>query len=123
MPTPLAAACYNGAAPGARATTVDCNTVTGSFNSSILHAQDPTSMQAPNWEDDACIPPQLLNNTGAPPKCDANAFPRYVVEAADANDVATAVKFAAKTDVRLVVRATGHDYLGRYALHLDRVLW
>ena len=112
VPTPLAAACYGGAAPGATPPTADCGTVVAQWNASSFRAQDPTSMESPNWEQDACIPQQLLA-TGATPKCDATAFPRYVVAASDAKDVAAAVKFAALTGVRLVVRSTGHDYLGR----------
>ena len=104
-PAPLAAACYGG--PG-----VSCDTVLANWNTTSFRADDPTCMQAPNWELDACIPPTLLAS-GAKPGCDASPFPRYVVRASSADDVVAAVKFAASTGVRLVVRATGHDYLGR----------
>ncbi|PHH78367.1 hypothetical protein CDD80_6990 [Ophiocordyceps camponoti-rufipedis] len=45
--------------------------------------------------------------------CELASFVRYTVAARDAKDVAATVKFAKRHNVRLVIKNTGHDYLGR----------
>jgi hypothetical protein len=79
------------------------------FNSSF-HAADPVSVDWPNWQKDACLP-TVLTNTST--DCRTEPFPHYVVNATAREHVAAAVKFAAKYKVRLTVKGTGHDYLGR----------
>ncbi|KAI9706663.1 MAG: hypothetical protein M1836_003672 [Candelina mexicana] len=83
-----------------------CAYVTAQYSSSDFHARDPVSIDQPNWENDACLPVQGV-------KCDLNVFPRYVVNATQAEHVVKAVDFAREQRVRLVVKGTGHDYLGR----------
>jgi FAD/FMN-containing dehydrogenase len=48
-------------------------------------------------------------------QCSPAGYPRYVVQAVNANDVQQVVLFATETGVRLVVKGTGHDFLGRSA--------
>ena len=86
-----------------------CMHVVGNWFNSTFHADDPVSVNWPNWQHDGCMPP-VLNATA---QCDPRPFPSYVVDASKAEDVAAAVKFASKTGVRLVVKGTGHDFLGR----------
>ncbi|KAI9775942.1 MAG: hypothetical protein M1835_005659 [Candelina submexicana] len=83
-----------------------CAYVTAQYPSSDFHARDPVSIDQPNWENDACLPVQGV-------KCDLSVFPRYVVNATQAEHVVKAVYFAREQGVRLVVKGTGHDYLGR----------
>ncbi len=45
--------------------------------------------------------------------CLSGATSRYVVEVQDASDVVNTIKFAETHNIRLVIRNTGHDYLGR----------
>jgi FAD/FMN-containing dehydrogenase len=45
--------------------------------------------------------------------CELGNYVRYAVDASSPADVQAALAFATKTNVRLVVRNTGHDYLGR----------
>jgi FAD/FMN-containing dehydrogenase len=40
-------------------------------------------------------------------------YPVYVVNATTPEHVAMGVNFAAANNIRLIVKATGHDYLGR----------
>lgn len=46
-------------------------------------------------------------------------LPSYIVNATSAKQVATATKWAADRDIRIVVKGTGHDLNGRYVV-LDR---
>ncbi|KAH9911306.1 FAD-binding domain-containing protein [Epithele typhae] len=62
----------------------------------------------PNRTIDACY----LNTTLGVP-CGRGSVPVVGVDARGAADVQAAVKFAAKHNLKVVVKSTGHDYLGR----------
>lgn len=82
-----------------------CSYVASQYTISNFHSQDPVSVDQPNWEDDACLP--------SSPHCNLQQFPTYVVNATEAAHVQAAVNFAREQNVRLIVKGTGHDYLGR----------
>ena len=84
-----------------------CSYVASQYQLTDFHSKDPISVDLPNWEDDACLP--------SGPHCNLAKFPRYVVNATTAADVKAAILFAGKWNVRLIVKGTGHDYLGRSA--------
>ncbi|KAG8761948.1 hypothetical protein FRC12_009258 [Ceratobasidium sp. 428] len=65
-------------------------------------------MQGLAWESPGCDIESPRNVT-----CDQGFIPTYSVAAAGADDISKAVKFASKNNVKLVVKNTGHDYLGR----------
>ncbi|KAF9109612.1 hypothetical protein BGX27_007413 [Mortierella sp. AM989] len=70
----------------------------------------PGAVQQTNWEivgDKGCLG---FNQTTP---CHQGAVPLYTVNATSIEDVQNAVRFAAKNNIRLVVKNTGHDYLGR----------
>ncbi|KAG0006015.1 hypothetical protein BGZ80_008578 [Entomortierella chlamydospora] len=70
----------------------------------------PGAVQQTNWEvigNKGC----LGFNQTAP--CYQGAVPLYTVNATSIEDVQSAVRFAAKNNIRLVVKNTGHDYIGR----------
>jgi hypothetical protein len=50
--------------------------------------------------------------------CSLGNHPAYVVRARSAKDIQTAVRFANKFNLRLVVKNTGHDFLGRLVCQL-----
>lgn len=83
-----------------------CLEVAANYTKSNYHAGDPLSVQQPNWEHDACLP-----TTSRP--CNTSQYPVYVINATDALAVQTGVRFARQNRVRLNVKGTGHDYLGR----------
>ena len=83
-----------------------CASVASQYTSSDFHARDPVSVDEPNWENDACLP----DSTHA---CDVKQFPVYVVNATVSAQVQAAVNFGRLHNVRLIVKGTGHDYLGR----------
>ncbi len=47
----------------------------------------------------------------------------YAVEAANAEDVAAAVNFAREHQLRVVIKGTGHDYLGRSNAANSLLIW
>jgi FAD/FMN-containing dehydrogenase len=59
-----------------------------------------------NWNNDTCLPYPT-------DPCSGEGYPIYVVNATSAEDVKKGVDFARENNVRLIVKGTGHDYLGR----------
>ena len=86
---------------------VFCERVASLWNVSDFHAADPVSVDQVNWENDACLPSLDAH-------CDLQQFPRFVVNATEAMHVKRAIDFARERNVRLIVKGTGHDFLGRY---------
>ena len=60
---------------------------------------------ANNWNNDTRLP--LPTAT-----CSDEGYPVYVVNAASKEDVKAGVDSARERNVRLIVKETGHDYLG-----------
>ena len=87
-----------------------CSLVGASWFNSSFHADDPVSVDWPNWQNDACLPTAIYNEST---ECDTKPFPNYVVNASQPEHVAAAIRFAAQTNVRLSIKGTGHDFLGR----------
>ncbi|CCO36641.1 hypothetical protein BN14_10783 [Rhizoctonia solani AG-1 IB] len=65
-------------------------------------------MQNPIWDSPRCGIDTPRNAT-----CDQGFVPHYSVDAQSETHVSEAVKFADKHNLRLVVKNTGHDFLGR----------
>ena len=85
-----------------------CAYVASQWDFTDFHANDPVSVDWTNWENDACLP--VLGS-----HCNLQQFPAYVVDATEAIHVKLAVNFARRQNVRLIVKGTGHDFLGRWA--------
>lgn len=88
-----------------------CKAVDQVWSTAQFANGDPLTVHQPNWQHDACLPPSIYNGSDT---CDVAPFAKYVVNASDAQHVVEAVKFASKHNLRLSVKNTGHDYLGRY---------
>jgi hypothetical protein len=59
-----------------------------------------------NWNNDTCLPNATV--------CSGEGYPIYVINGICANDVKKGIDFARSKNIRLIVKGTGHDYLGRY---------
>jgi hypothetical protein len=105
-PPPPAAACHPDQATFNNST---CNYVTSAWQNSTFHSDNPISVDFENWNNDTCLP-----DPAAP--CSGAGYPVYVVNATNAEDVRAGIDFARKHNIRLIVKGSGHDYLGRYSL-------
>lgn len=70
---------------------------------------DPTSVAWPLFQGRTCLP-DGYNITDT---CTLGGTPSYVVNVSTTADVQLAVNFARNTNIRLVVKNTGHDFAGR----------
>lgn len=84
-----------------------CPSVIAGWKTSVWHTNNPVSSVQDNWNNDTCLPNPITSCSGA-------GYPIYVVNATCAEDVKWGIEFAGKNNIRLVVKGTGHDYLGRY---------
>ncbi|KAF9262895.1 FAD-binding domain-containing protein [Marasmius fiardii PR-910] len=120
-PLPPAAACYPIDNPSGNCTDVQLHTRDGNWRS-----DRPGAMQNINFEtyifENGTISACYLDTTlGAP--CTQGSIPPVGVDARTVEDVQAAVKFAAAHNLRLVVKNTGHDFLGRSTARNAFLLW
>lgn len=70
--------------------------------------ESSSSVMAPFFANQSCDP-----YTPRDRPCELGNYVRYAVDASGPADVQQAIAFAASKNIRLVIRNTGHDYLGR----------
>ena len=106
MNQPVAKVCY----PGSQQDLKACAVLETAVTNSTFVANDPIALDYPI--DDSC--PVVDFSAGAKPgNCTIGNYPIYTVDATKSNDVVAGVNFASKQNLRLVIRTTGHDLLGR----------
>jgi hypothetical protein len=93
-----------------------CSLVQAEFFNIDYYSTLPSASAWPNWNNDSCIP-------FLPAPCSNEGYPIYVVNATNKDDVKKGVDFARENNVRLVVKASGHDYLGRYLCRFHPTKW
>ncbi|KAL5115241.1 hypothetical protein ACEQ8H_006833 [Pleosporales sp. CAS-2024a] len=72
--------------------------------------ESPSSLLAPYYQNQSCDPFTPQSKT-----CELGKYAVYSVNASSAADVAAAVKFSRSKNIRLAIKNTGHDFLGRSA--------
>ncbi|KAB5588743.1 hypothetical protein CTheo_7820 [Ceratobasidium theobromae] len=85
-----------------------CNNVKTHWNNSLWRSNQAGAMHDLAWESMGCDIDTPRNVT-----CAQGFVPVYSVAAESASDVSKAVKFASQHNLRLVIKNTGHDFLGR----------
>ena len=103
QPPPPGAVCHPGQ-PTYNAT--ECPIVLNAWYGIDFHAGNPISSVWDNWNNDSCLPT-------LPSPCSGEGYPVYVINATCKEDVKAGIDFARKHNVRLNVKSTGHDLLGR----------
>ncbi|KND86997.1 6-hydroxy-D-nicotine oxidase [Tolypocladium ophioglossoides CBS 100239] len=102
-PAPPAAVCHQGQL------TYDaekCIKLGIDWSSFEYHASNPVSVMWEQFTNDTCLPdPQF--------PCTSSGYPPFVVNSTTPEHVQTAINFARENNVRLVVKSTGHDDIGR----------
>ncbi|KAF9467718.1 hypothetical protein BDZ94DRAFT_980876 [Collybia nuda] len=120
-PVPPESACYPISDPSGNCTDVTANASDGRWRS-----QQPGSMQAPNFETfifaNGTISACYLDTTLGVP-CNQGSVPVIGVDARSVSDVQATIKFVTKNNLRLVVKNTGHDFLGRSTARNAFLLW
>jgi hypothetical protein len=100
---PLAAPCYNNMP---QHDPVQCQYVQDNWNDPHFHVADPTSAQFPLFQGRTCMPTADPNSSN----CTLGGYASYSVAATKVSHIQLALNFARNTNIRLVVRNTGHDF-------------
>ncbi|KDR72544.1 hypothetical protein GALMADRAFT_213094 [Galerina marginata CBS 339.88] len=120
-PVPPASACYPPSSPSGNCSDVIAHNVDEIWRADQAGALQNTNFESfvfPNGTVDACY---LNVALGFP--CEQGSVPPIGVDARSAGDIQAAVKFAKRNNLRLVVKNTGHDYLGRSAGRGGFMVW
>jgi hypothetical protein len=115
-PTPPASVCYP-SQPNYKEEA--CALIRSQWFDSTFHGQDPISIDYPIWANNSCNPiyPNGTSITGevdaGEKGCSIGNYPVYVVNATTTQQVSAALEWAGKKNIRVVVKGTGHSYVGR----------
>ncbi|KAI0248044.1 FAD-binding domain-containing protein [Lactifluus subvellereus] len=91
------------------------------WESGIFRQTIPGSMNAYNWEQDYGPPPELCLRNGT--ACAQGDVPLYAVNATAVQHIQAGIRFAQDHDLRVVIKSSGHDYLGRSTARNSLLLW
>jgi hypothetical protein len=121
-PVPPQSVCYsNSTSAQSECAKVIEHTVDGNWR-----ADQPGSMQAPNFEwftfPNGSISACYANSKLGIP-CEQGNIPPVGVDARTAGDVKAAVMFADRWNLKVVIKNTGHDYVGRSAARGAFMIW
>ncbi|KAI8635086.1 putative 6-hydroxy-D-nicotine oxidase [Xylariaceae sp. FL1651] len=102
---PIGAACYT----NSKYYDADkCADILAHWTESATHANDPTSAMSPLFQGKTCMPQNGNDST-----CELGGFPSYAVNISTVAQIQLAINFARNANLRLIVKNTGHDFLGK----------
>ncbi|KAK3292174.1 uncharacterized protein B0H64DRAFT_364894 [Chaetomium fimeti] len=106
---PLAQLCY-----GSNRDEAACEGLRNQWTKEETYFPDPVNVMSPYFQNNSCTPfaedEGVFESTAA---CQMGNVPVYAINVRGAGDVKAGFRFARDKNVRLVVKNTGHDYLGR----------
>ena len=112
---PLGEPCYTEGLDSAA-----CVGILGNWTNASWRSWHPGAMQDPNWEENssgqACFSPW----TGS---CEQGDVPPMAVAAETPAHVAAAVSFALKFNIRVAIKSSGHDQMGRSTAPGALLVW
>ncbi|KAJ5493862.1 FAD-binding type 2 [Penicillium fimorum] len=85
-----------------------CATLTSQWKFTAVHIDSSSSIQDPIYANQSCDP---FTSRDSP--CQLGNYVRYAVNVTGPKDIAATIRFAEKKNIRLVIRNTAHDYMGR----------
>ncbi|KAI0028758.1 FAD-binding domain-containing protein [Vararia minispora EC-137] len=92
------------------------------WTSSVFRNMIPGQMNSYNWEQDyRAVPPELCLHNGT--TCAQGDVPLYAVNATTAEHIQVGVRFAARHNLRVAVKSSGHDLLGRSTAKNSLLMW
>ena len=77
----------------------------------------------PYWQNDTCSPFPSYTGVDGFGSCTLGNLAQYAVSVADAGSVIAGIKFVEEKNIRLTIKNTGHDYLGRSTGAASLALW
>lgn len=90
-----------------------CQVVTNMTTNSLWRSQQPAAVQWTNWEAWSEVNETCYIDLPRSDPCKQGRVPLYSAVVKTAEHIQAAVKFAAQYDLRLVIKNSGHCFLGR----------
>ena len=94
-----------------------CETARVQWSNTTWRGNQPGAMQSHNWENSSCS--VFYNST----TCNQGSVPIFAVNATLPEHVQATIRFVKKHNLRLAIKTTGHDYLGRSTAFGSLLLW
>ena len=113
---PLAESCY----PGPKQNRAQCDHVNANWAVQAFQTSQPLGLAHP-WN--ITCPPVNYAIGERSASCILGPNPRYAVNATNVNHIRSTLAFAARWNIRLVIKSTGHDLLGRSDGYGSIELW
>lgn len=107
---PVASSCYS---ENPFDSSEACEDVEKGWTSSDFHAAFPESIDYPLYANNSRLPPSATGYSAAQ-VCELGGLPEYIVNGTTEEQVAAAMSWASKRNIRIVIKGTGHDLNGRY---------
>ncbi|KAM4059507.1 FAD binding domain-containing protein [Hirsutella rhossiliensis] len=95
-----------------------CGRIQEAWTKPATYFDDPVHVMAPYWLNSSCSPFTAPNAS-----CSLGNMASYAVRVGSAHDVAAGFKFARDHNIRVTVKNTGHDFIGRSAGRGSLALW
>ncbi|KAI1178393.1 hypothetical protein F4777DRAFT_116916 [Nemania sp. FL0916] len=111
--SPIASICHN---PTYNETA--CSNLESIWQSSAAHVYSPAEVIDPLFQGNSCIPFTAID---AP--CTVGILASYSINVSSVADIQAGLKFAQNKNVRLVIKNTGHDLLGKSTGKGSLALW
>ncbi|KAI1453180.1 FAD/FMN-containing protein [Annulohypoxylon moriforme] len=103
---PVALSCY----PGANYDEKACAAVLTGWSNSSYVSENPVGLDFPI---NITCPPINITETNVTGSCSIGTNPRYAVNVTAVEDISATLEFAQKKNLRVAIKSTGHDILGR----------
>ncbi|KAH8879740.1 FAD-binding domain-containing protein [Thozetella sp. PMI_491] len=113
QPSPPGAVCHPTEPTFASA---QCAKAQASWMDEFFHSDSPVSVEWNNWANDSCPPDPRMT-------CSGSGYPVYVINATTPDHVRAGINFAKEHSVRLIVKNSGHDYVGRSTAPNSLSIW
>lgn len=114
---PIGSVCHTHT-PFAPSSSSKCTDLRAHWSIPATHYEDPSSPMTAWWANFSCSP-----FLPARSRCTIGPLARYTVNVTSAADVQKVMQFTNKHNIRLSIRNTGHDYLGKSTAPGAVALW
>ncbi|PFH59274.1 hypothetical protein XA68_12590 [Ophiocordyceps unilateralis] len=83
-----------------------CPSLREAWTHSAWHSENPVSVMWDQFTNFSCLPEPST-------PCSSRGYPAYVIDASTAEHVRVGINFAKEHNIRLIVKSSGHDFIGR----------